>query len=83
MEREDIKDLPCPISWLSPQEHDATCLHSPALPTWTGTPPKRGNKKKELKPSDAFCDWLVTVKATFEHVDDNTFLAIIVTTVSQ
>lgn len=45
--------------------------------------PKQENRKRDLKPSDAFCVWLVTVKATFEHVDDNTFLRIIVTTVSQ
>lgn len=43
---------------------------------------KQGNRKKDLKSSDAFYVWLVTVKATFGHVDDNTFLKIIVTTVS-
>lgn len=68
------------------------CLHSsmmllvfipqPYSPGLAHTP-KQENRKRDLKPSDAFCVWLVTVKATFEHVDDNTFLRIIVTTVSQ
>ncbi|KAJ7412469.1 hypothetical protein BTVI_46235 [Pitangus sulphuratus] len=43
-------------------------------PSGLAPTPQHGNRKKEVKPSDAFYVWGITVKATFEHVNDNTFL---------